>query len=239
MKSALPRPCTTTSRSVTFAENGCRDKALCRLPPDVRGDIWAVVLLEVHGSMIKNQIEWICDKCRGKDVLDVGCCGLTINKNKPVLLHGELKKVTKELVGIDIDGGGVARMVGDGFNVLRMDAESFKLYYSFDVVFAGRMFEHLSNPGLFLDGARRHLTARGALVLTFPRPVLLTNRGGWHTRTYDFYTLRNLLKRHGFVDVKEHYLTPGSRTLKGRLFNLVLRIVPALSNTVGVTCRRG
>ncbi|KXB06248.1 hypothetical protein AKJ53_00930 [candidate division MSBL1 archaeon SCGC-AAA382F02] len=67
------------------------------------------------------------------------------------------------------------------------------------------MIEHLSNPGKFLESAKKHLKKDGKLVLTTPnlrslylmKEILLGKTRGGHVVGFTEETLRNLLKRHG------------------------------------------
>ena len=101
------------------------------------------------------------------------------------------------------------------------DAESFDLGERFDVVWAGELIEHLSNPGGFLD-LRQAPCAEWTLVLTTPNGFAVSNfvYRLWgtvrvnldHACWYCADTLGGLLDRHGFGIEEMAYLkhwTPG------------------------------
>jgi 2-polyprenyl-3-methyl-5-hydroxy-6-metoxy-1,4-benzoquinol methylase len=88
-----------------------------------------------------------------------------------------------------------------------------KLGKEYDVIMAGELIEHLSNPGLFLERIKVHLKKTGVFIVTTPnafsiRNVLRSLLLGWvptnreHVSWYCIKTLSFLLKRHGFT-IKE------------------------------------
>jgi len=93
-------------------------------------------------------------------------------------------------------------------------AETFTLPHKFDTIVAGELIEHLSNPGLFLERAKKHLTEGGRLVLTTPYPFSLlytlyalfkfpkTCQNPEHTCWFCPRTIGELARRSGFRIVK-------------------------------------
>jgi len=112
------------------------------------------------------------DYAKGKDVLDIGCTELLGSskdqKKKERWIHGRLTKITKKLTGIDINKKEVDLLNKKGYNIKIGDASTINLNHKFEVIFAGELIEHLSNPGLFLDNMRKHLKEDGVLILTTP-----------------------------------------------------------------------
>jgi len=122
--------------------------------------------------------DWLTNKCKGKRVLHVGCADYPITKAKidnGFLLHARLAPVCKEIVGVDIDQNGISMlsklMPNHEFihhNIEELDecrALSGKI---FDVIVAADVYEHIYNPGRFLEGARKLLSPSGELLLTTP-----------------------------------------------------------------------
>jgi 2-polyprenyl-3-methyl-5-hydroxy-6-metoxy-1,4-benzoquinol methylase len=152
----------------------------------------------------------------GKDCLDIGCVAHSVDqmrtmKQLDAWLHGRLKTVARNLVGIDTSQEGINEMKRRGYNVLLMDGEKISLEQQFDVIVAGELIEHLSNPGLLLDGCKKCLKTSGHLILTTPNVYGLTqvirffkwgntprNVNREHTHWYCPVTMKQLLKRHGF-----------------------------------------
>src|SRR3989344_2076395 len=87
-----------------------------------------------------------------KKVLDVGCVEHDIkNKNKErIWVHDFLRKHTKQVIGIDILKKDIDILRKQKYDVHFQNAESFHFDEKFDVIFAGELIEHLSNPGVFL-----------------------------------------------------------------------------------------
>jgi SAM-dependent methyltransferase len=118
-------------------------------------------------------------------------------------------------VGIDFLEEGITFLRSKGYDVVQADAEDFELGRSFDVIVAGEVLEHLSNPRGFLLSARRHLRSEGRLVITTPNPWFFAY--SWlalfgeppenteHTAWYTLGTLRELLRRAGFEIERAEY----------------------------------
>lgn len=153
-----------------------------------------------------NRRWWLLEQVRGKRVLDVGCVGPDDGG-----LHKEIAKIAAHAVGIDINEGGIKKLRSLGYIVEVENAESFDLNEKFDIVVAGDLIEHLSNPGLFLDCARQHLTDDGKLVLTTPNPLKIANLvknippSPGHVAMFDHVLIERLLDRHGFRVAEKIY----------------------------------
>lgn len=108
-------------------------------------------------------------------VLDVGCVGHSLD-NRNVLrrwVHEFLCEHAAHVVGIDLLANEISQLRQEGYDVRCADAESFELTERFDVIVAGELIEHLSNPGLFLRQCNKHLVDRGLLILTTPNAFSL------------------------------------------------------------------
>ncbi len=165
------------------------------------------------------RISRIQELCRGKRVLDVGCCN---HSNFDQLegsgfLHAEIAKVAATLIGFDNDSESIKEMVSHGFRVIEGNAENIPATNlgEFDVVVAGELIEHLSNAGLFLESAYASLKPGGVLVATVPNAWAFSRikqlyKGLddtlWthpqHTCWYSRATALELFQRHGFKVVQ-------------------------------------
>jgi SAM-dependent methyltransferase len=115
-------------------------------------------------------VEWI----RGPNVLDVGCAAHVPEPGNRYWVHGKLREKFPGVTGIDISERNIGFLKQRGFGNLHVaSAETFELPERFDTVFSGELIEHLSNPGTFLERARRHLAEGGRIVLTTPYPFSL------------------------------------------------------------------
>lgn len=180
--------------------------------------------------MIRNKFEVIREYIAGKDVLDCGCVGSnesTVHSSK--FLHKMIAHNCKYVLGVDISVSGVQKLKECGYNVVYGNVETADFYRKFDVVIAGDLIEHLSNPGLFLENAKKHLKRDGVLIIHTPNPFgitrfyhMLTKKyvevNSDHMCYYDIMTIRQALSRHGFT-ITEWYYT---NTLKPPLFKKVI-----------------
>jgi len=165
------------------------------------------ILSQIH-SHVKN-----------KKVLDVGCIEHRLeNKNKDrIWVHDFLRNTCKEVTGIDIVKEDIIKLRKEGYNVYYSNAETFKLNKKFEVIFAGELIEHLSNPGLFLNKCKDHLEKDGILIITTPNAFSLkrifniilkyTNDPSVnkeHTCWFSPKVLKELLLRYNFLifDIK-------------------------------------
>lgn len=181
---------------------------------------------------------------RGKTVLDIGPAELvgTVNCDKrDTWLHARIKAVAACTVGLEKSVEQVDALKKLGYEVLVGDAESFALDQAFDIVNAGELIEHLSNPGLFLECAKEHLRPGGVLLLSTPNRFSAA-QFFWaflgntipayekpiakHVAFYDEMSLRDLLVRHGFSQITIGYCQwvgrPNHR-LSSRLLNALIR----------------
>ena len=87
--------------------------------------------------------------CTGKDVLDVGCVDHVASEemNRPLWLHKIIKSVAKSVTGVDFEREEVEKLRAKGYDVIYGDVETVDMGKTFDVVVAGELIEHLSNPG--------------------------------------------------------------------------------------------
>lgn len=191
----------------------------------------------------------------GSTVLDVGFWGQGTGPDSPHWVHALLGKRAGELWGIDLEYD-AARLPGPAAQYARMSAESFSLDKRFDVIFAGDLIEHLSNPGLFLDACRAHLAEGGRLILTTPNAFNLFNLAEKltkdeptvnhdHTFYFNRKTLAKLLDKNGWEADEASYLysldLEHKESLKKKalnvLYGLLAQATPKFVETLVVTAR--
>ena len=161
----------------------------------------------------------IFDLAKTKKVLHLGCVGFpdleTSDRVKLAKdsLHFKLTEIT-ETVGIDISSDVIQYyQENDIFNnVLLGDVEKLRdidITDTFDVIVAGDILEHLSNPGLMLEGIKKFCNKDTTIIITTPHSFSLMNfirfllgkfiEGNEHVITFNAQNIFNLLKRHGFT----------------------------------------
>lgn len=185
-----------------------------------------------------------------KHVLDIGPAELvgTINQHKfERWIHHRLADAAASLIGLEKNAEQVQALVRKGFDIREGDAEEFRIGVNFDIVVAGELIEHLSNPGRFLNCARQHLVKDGKLLLTTPNrfSILALDRVirtgnvptytkpiAKHVAFFDEDSLTSLLNRHGFGRVQVDYCKwvglPATSKWERWLVGLVSRYRPAL-----------
>lgn len=211
-----------------------------------------------------DRVEFIKKMCEGKKVLHLGCTNYpytneSIENN--VLLHFDLKKVSGELHGFDfdLDGLEILKQAGET-NLHQGDLEKLdevNLNETFDVIVAGEMIEHLSNPGLFLRGIKRFMNKKTNLLITTINAYSgmrffiygLRGKGGEnepvhpdHVAYYSYKTLKLVLEREQ-LNVANFYfydLGPEHRQFARWYNNLIndacVKISPQLSDGIIAVC---
>jgi SAM-dependent methyltransferase len=189
------------------------------------------------------KIAYMTERCRGKDVLDLGCVqhesDAYLNKN---WLHKAIVNVAKSAVGLDLYHEGVVTLQKQGFNVVHGDAQNYDLGTKFDVVVAGDLIEHLSNFDGFFNSARKHLRPGGKFLIATPNPwhwvrCLTAARGKMvpvnpeHTTWFCPETVRLISGRFGFeagevsygTDRFKDQMIPLPKTFRHQSFYMTLR----------------
>ena len=209
--------------------------------------------------------EFIKQNCAGKTVLHLGCTNYPYTRESlkaEMLLHFEIEKVAEEVYGFDFDQPGIDILEEYGVkNLYRADLEKLEavpLDKTFDVIIAGEMIEHLSNPGLFLRGIQRFMHSETDLIITTINAYSalrfliygLRGKGGKnepvhpdHVAYYSYKTLNLVIQRENltvkdflFYDVGfEH--KPFQRWYFNFFSDISVKLFPHLSDGVIVVCR--
>ncbi|WP_168201727.1 class I SAM-dependent methyltransferase [Phreatobacter aquaticus] len=172
-------------------------------------------------------------------------------------VHSVLLKEASEVWGVDADEEGLAALREQGVGHLyRGDLENLAelpIDRTFDVIVAGEVIEHLSNPGQFLSGIKRFMRNDTRLVITtvnaycaFRMAIYgLRGRGGHsepvhpdHVAYYSYKTLVHIAGRAGleldqflFYDLG-HEHRPFARRSITIINDLVVRFMPQLADGV-------
>jgi len=155
-----------------------------------------------------NKNDYILNKCKGKDVLDLGCIQDISKVSSPTWLHGKIQKVAKSVIGVDNALGIV------GLGIIKIDVEhmgdSVLTTHRFNTIVAGDLIEHLFNAGLFLDSIKA--LSFDELIITTPNVMSpkywtlgkeVVHKG--HTCWYSMKTLTQLVEMMGFKVVDRSY----------------------------------
>lgn len=211
------------------------------------------------------RLETIKAYCKGKKVLHLGCTNspfTEVSIENGSILHFELAKVAGCLHGLDFDDEGLAILAENGAtNLHKADLEHLEaaeLDETFDVIIAGEIIEHLNNPGLFLAGIKRFMTADSELVITtisafsgmrFIWYGFTRNHGRNepvhpdHVAYYSYSTLNLIVKRHGFEVSRVMFYDlgaehrPTTRFVFRLINDIAVRIARQWSEGVIVICK--
>ena len=212
-----------------------------------------MIKASLHGIFFVNRINYLKDLCKGKKVLHLGATDSPMTKEAVQnghLLHFALSEVCEDIVGLDLDAS-MIQWLSDNHginNIKHGNIENLKDYPQddFDIIIAGEIFEHLSNPGKALDCIRSTTSSSTTLVMTVPNAYSIK---GFlrtllkyelihpdHTLHHSPHTLKTLLERHGF-SVKNYfsYVNGGTGTLAS-MTNQFIKLNPQLAEGIGVIC---
>lgn len=196
----------------------------------------------------------------GKRTLHLGCVGFTdLDKDERVryakqTLHWKLSE-NADVTGIDYSREVINsyKELGIFENIIYGDAEKLgelNLAHNFDVIIAGDIIEHLSNPGLMLQGINSISNENTILILTTPNAFGIFNflrfllsifkEGNEHVMMFNEFNMINLLKRYQFEIIASN--TCYQSNAKGKkLFQLgkqFLTLFPKLGGTLFVIAKK-
>ncbi len=213
------------------------------------------------------RVEFIKNICRDRKVLHLGCTNYPYTKEaieNGMLLHNDLGKTASELYGFDFDQAGIDILSESGVaNLYRADLEHLdevELDETFDVIIAGEMIEHLTNPGLFLRGIQRFMNSETKLVITTINAYSafrfiiygLRGKGGFnepvhpdHVAYYSYKTLSLAVSRENlvvddfcFYDIGVEH-RPFNRWYYNIFNDICVKFSPHLSDGVIAVCGLG
>lgn len=129
-------------------------------------------------SMIKkakpvNREAFICEKCRGMTVLDLGCIRHSAEfiLKDTNWLHKRIKEVAKKVTGIDYLPEEIAKINSCGYEIIYGDVtKPLDIAEKFDVIVAGDLLEHLTSFEGFFSNCKMLLKPDGIMIITTPNP---------------------------------------------------------------------
>lgn len=169
-------------------------------------------------ARLVDRVDFLTEAVRGRRAVHVGFVDSgcwEYHSQFDSWLHAHLDASASELVGLDLDGLGVAEARRRGFEAYEVDCSDSGAVSGLglqpaEVIIAGEIIEHLDNSGSFLDGLHSLTRPGGQLVVTTPNSSGLMNAvsaalAGYevnhpdHVTLYSCFTLCNLLERHGWT----------------------------------------
>ncbi len=176
-------------------------------------------------------------------MLHLGCVDYPITRERirrGDLLHLRMIEIAKLVYGVDSSLEGIAYLRNDlGLTNLILGnveaLESLSLPDDFDVIVAGELLEHLSNPGRFLEGVRALCGEDTVLVVSVPNAFSLKSflrvacgRELVHSDHVAYHSLRTvtaLLDRFGFHLISVSTYLIRSDSLYGRPLQILPHIL--------------
>lgn len=212
-----------------------------------------MIRYQFNNSNLVDRVKYLQDICRNKTVLHLGATAapVTVSAVKSGrLFHLKLNEVSSSVVGLDISSEMIEWLsLNCQINNIRYgNIEKPEDYpqEDFDVILAGEIFEHLSNPGKALDAIRDVIQPGTKLIITVPNAYSLKGFiravGGYelihpdHTLHHSPYTLKSLLERHGFTIENYFNYVNGGQGLAADISNYILKFFPQLTEGIGVVC---
>lgn len=130
-----------------------------------------LVSLETKPQRITNPFAYLEKLAFGKMVLNVGAAGGVrgyLPENQHVWLHHRLEKVSKSIIGIDIDQDAIDFARSHGVDIFNANCETMNLDKKFDLIVLSDVIEHMNAPVTAVVNLMRHLVPGGALCITTP-----------------------------------------------------------------------
>jgi 2-polyprenyl-3-methyl-5-hydroxy-6-metoxy-1,4-benzoquinol methylase len=192
-------------------------------------------------------------------VLHLGCVGFADMQTSDRVrlakesLHYSLSNIAYT-TGVDYSRDAIDFFRSNGVfdNVIYGNAEKLEevnIGTKFDIVIAGDIIEHLSNPGLMLDGIKRFAQSDTSIIITTPHAFGLISffryclgrfvEGKEHVMSFNVQNISNLLVRHGYkvVSIDTCY----QRNAEARTFFIfgksLFRLMPKLGGTLFVVAK--
>ena len=188
-------------------------------------------------KLVSDRWDVIKDLIAGREVLDLGCVDHEARQEEGKdWLHRKIREKARSTLGVDYVADEVARLRNKGYDVIQGNVENLTLNRTFDVVIAGNIIEHLSNPGLFLESTKRHLNKSGVFILTTDncyglrslKAVTFFDRirpNKEHSLAFEEEVLRQLLERHGLQIADFYYYNgPYANRFKKRFIDALCQI---------------
>ena len=201
-----------------------------------------------------DRIKYLKEICHKKKVLHLGATNSPFTKQaikENIFLHFVLSEVSEKIIGLDIDNL-MIQWLADNYGVndiLCGDVENSEHYpkESFDVIIAGEIFEHLSNPGKVLESIGSVVNSSTKLVITVPNAYSIK---GFlrslikhelihpdHILHHSPHTLKALLERYGFSIIDYFSYVNGGKGTIASITNSFIRLSPQTAEGLGVICK--
>lgn len=136
------------------------------------------VIRSARRNPVRDRNRYLVSLAAGKSVLDIGAVEHEAKKSGSCSwLHGEIAAASRSVLGLDVLDGEVKELQQRGFRVACLDVTTpgaaASLGETFELVLAGEVVEHLSEPLRLLEFCRDSMAPDGITVITTPNPYFL------------------------------------------------------------------
>lgn len=167
-------------------------------------------------ARLVDRIDFLREAVRGRRAIHLGFADArctSFQASHDAWLHETLAGAAADLVGLDIDAEGVDAAGRAGYEAYCVDCRDPAAVRALgvapaDVVVIGELIEHLDDAGSMLEAVKPLVAPGGRIVITTPNGHGLFNvcaalagrelNHPDHVTLYSWYTLSNLLDRHGW-----------------------------------------
>lgn len=201
-----------------------------------------------------DRVNYLKELCRDKRVLHLGATDAPMTKqaiSNKTLLHLHLNETARELVGLDLDRNMIEylRREHSIHNIMLGNIEKSEDYppQTFDIILAGEILEHLSNPGNALESIKSVVSSSSKIIITVPNAysvkafVRAVARHELihpdHTLYHSPHTLFTLVERHGFHITNYFSYLMGGKGAFASIANAMIRLNPQLAEGIGIICQ--
>ncbi|MBN1391367.1 MAG: class I SAM-dependent methyltransferase [Sedimentisphaerales bacterium] len=201
--------------------------------------------------------DWVLHGMKGKSVLHLGCVGDHLAEGPKACMHVKISEVADTLWGVDIDSSGLDKVRAwlpedrDRIRYFCGNVENLQclaIDRKFEVIFAGSIIEHLSNPGLMISEFKDLLSPDGVVIIVTPHSfgllqylrVALRRKEAvnpQHCCYFSASVLSELCSRYGLVPVDWYtgygYRKPSLKISIERAFGVpFFRVFPHLGGSL-------
>lgn len=197
---------------------------------------------------------YLVNICRGKKVLHIGACDApyTLQKFKNnLLLHTKLSKVSREILGIDIDKDAIEFLSQEGYdNIVYYNMDNLgDLEFKPEVIVFGETIEHLTNLGCALENIKKITNDECELLISTPNAFYIMNFFNSirkkeeahedHKVLFSYQTLKQLLESKSFEIAETTYtfLDRKDDSCKKQVFKKIMSKFPVLAETLIFRCK--
>ncbi|MBN2781776.1 MAG: methyltransferase domain-containing protein [Campylobacterales bacterium] len=168
--------------------------------------------------------KYIDEKVSNKKVLEIGGIGDYENYSKTDFKewrHIRIKTIAKELIGGDIEKGGIEFLNARGFDFRYFDIENTNISSDtgkFERILLLDVIEHLNNIGNALENIKNYMDDKSEFIISTPNPMALNNIVRTllgkkintledHTVWMDEINFQQFAKRYGYEISEINYFT--------------------------------